>query len=258
MIDLHCHVLPGIDDGPATLEESVAMARVAAQQGTRTIVATPHVNLRFPNRAPEIADAVEALNRRLRSDGVELEVRQGAEIALVGLHQLGDGELAALGLGANRWLLIECPFTVAIEAFAAAIRKLQELGHSIVLAHPERSAGFHRQRDVLAALVDEGVLTSITASSLIGGFGREPRRMAFEMLSHGLVHNVASDAHDPIHRSPQLAAPLASVGLQNQLEWLTEAVPAAILAGSDPPPRPEGEPIVDPEARGWRRLLRRA
>jgi protein-tyrosine phosphatase len=258
MIDLHCHVLPAVDDGPATMEESVQLARAAAEQGTTTIVATPHVNVRFPNRAAGIAAAVDAVNERLRDEDVALEVRPGAEIAFTGLEQLSDGELAALGLGGGRWLLIECPFTVAIDGFAAAVRELQAGDHGVVLAHPERCSGFHRHRDVLAALVEEGALTSITASSLTGDFGREPRRMAFDMLHGGLVHNVASDAHDPSYRSPELSAPLERAGLTAQLGWLTGDVPAAILAGADPPPRPEGELPQDPDQRGWRRLLRRA
>ena len=114
MIDLHCHVLAGVDDGPATLAESVAMARAAAAQGTRTIVATPHVNARFPNRAAQIAAGVAQLNASLREAGVELEVLPGAEIAMTVLDQLDGGELESLGLGGGRWLLIECPFTLAV------------------------------------------------------------------------------------------------------------------------------------------------
>jgi protein-tyrosine phosphatase len=259
MIDLHCHVLPGIDDGPGTLDESVAMARVAAEQGTRTIVATPHVNTRFPNRAAEIADAVAAVNERLREDGVALEVLPGAEIALTGLEELDDDDLAAIGLGGSRWLLMECPFTLAIEGFAAAVRGLQGRGYGVVLAHPERCSGFHRHRELLAALVEEGTLTSITASSLTGAFGREPRRMAFDMFHSELVHNVASDAHDASQRSPELFEPISRAGLTgDQLEWLTRDVPAALIAGADPPPRPAGAPLPEPDPRGWRRLLRRA
>jgi protein-tyrosine phosphatase len=255
VIDLHCHVLPGIDDGPATIEESVAMARVAAAQGTRTIVATPHINISYPNRAPGIAEAVEALNERLRAEQVPLEVRPGAEIAMTSLEELGDDQLAALTLGGGRWLLMECPFTLAIDGFAAIVRDLRHNGRDVVLAHPERCSGFQRRRDLLAELVELGALTSVTAGSLIGAFGKEVRRVAFEMFRDGLVHNVASDAHDPHHRSPQLAGPVNSAGLRSQLEWLTDAVPAAILAGTSPPPPPprEAEPIVDEP--GWRRWL---
>lgn len=231
------------------------MARVAAEQGTHTIVATPHVNHRYPNRAPAIAAAVDALNERLRADGVPLEVRAGAEIAMTSLEELGEDELAALTLGGGSWLLLECPFTLAIDGFAALVRDLRYHGHDVVLAHPERCSGFQRRRDLLEDLVENGVLTSITAGSLIGGFGKTVRRMAYDMLAAGLVHNVASDAHDPSYRSPQLAGPVNRAGLGSQLDWLTDAVPAAILAGTRPPPSPprEAEPSV--AAPGWRRWL---
>ena len=231
------------------------MARVAAEQGTRTIVATPHVNLRHPNRAKRIAAAVDALNERLRDEEVPLEVRPGAEIAMTSLEELSDKQLARLTLGGGRWLLMECPFTLAIDGFAAIVRDLRHKGHEVVLAHPERCSGFQRRRDLLAELVELGALTSITAGSLVGGFGKEVRRMAFEMFDAGLVHNVASDAHDPTYRSPQLAGPINRAGLQSQLDWLTEAVPAAILAGSSPPPPPPRgtEPLA--QEPGWRRWL---
>jgi protein-tyrosine phosphatase len=255
VIDLHCHVLPGIDDGPATIEESVAVARVAAEQGTRTIVATPHVNLRYPNRAPGIAAVVEALNERLRAEEVPLEVRPGAEIAMTSLEELSEDELAALTLGGGRWLLMECPFTLAIDGFAAIVRDLRRNGHEVVLAHPERCSGFQRRRDLLEELVEGGALTSITAGSLSGGFGKPVRRMAFDMFDAGIVHNVASDAHDPSYRSPQLAGPVNHAGLGSQLDWLTNAVPAAILAGATPPPPPPREAEPTGEEPGWRRWL---
>ena len=231
------------------------MARAAAEQGTRTMIATPHVNLRYPNRAPEIAAVVEELNERLRADEVPLEVRPGGEIAMTSLEDLGDDDLAALTLGGGRWLLMECPFTLAIDGFAAIVRDLRHNGHEVVLAHPERCSGFQRRRDLLDELVELGALTSVTAGSLVGAFGKEVRRMAFEMFDAGLIHNVASDAHDLTYRSPQLAGPVKRAGLGSQLEWLTDAVPAAILAGSQPPPPPprEAEPIVD--QLGWRRWL---
>lgn len=231
------------------------MVRVAAEQGTRTIIATPHVNLRYPNRAPQIAETVEALNERLRSEGVAVEVRPGAEIAMTSLEGLGDDDLAALTLGGGRWLLMECPFTPAIDGFAAIVRDLRDDGRSIVLAHPERCSGFQHHPQLLEELVEHGVLTSITAGSLVGGFGKEVRRMAFDMFHAGLVHNVASDAHDPSHRSPQLADPLNRAGLRSHLDWLTEEVPAAILTGADPPPAPARDPEPVVEEPGWRRWL---
>jgi protein-tyrosine phosphatase len=231
------------------------MARVAAEQGTRMIVATPHVNLRYPNRAPEIAAAVKKLNKRLRAEEVPLKVRAGAEISMTSLEELSEDELSALALGKGRWLLMECPFTLAIDGFAAIVRDLRDRGHEVVLAHPERCSGFQRRRDLLEELVEAGALTSVTAGSLIGGFGKSVRRMAFDMFDAGLVHNIASDAHDPSYRSPQLAGPVKRAGLGSQLEWLTNAVPASILAGTSPPPPPAREAEPTAEQQGWRRWL---
>lgn len=242
MIDLHCHALPGIDDGPATLAESIALVRAAAAQGTRTIVATPHVNTRFPNRAGVIARAVKELNEALAQAGVAVEIRPGAEIAMTALDQLDDADLTALALGGEGGtaLLIECPFTPAVQGFAGAVTRLQERGRRIVLAHPERCAGFQLHPELLAQLIADGALASVTAASVAGRFGREARRLALEMLDAGLVHNFASDGHDGAGRPPAIAEPLRAAGLGEQLEWLTELVPAAILAGAPLPPRPDG------------------
>jgi protein-tyrosine phosphatase len=258
VIDMHCHVLPGIDDGPATIEESVALARVAAAQGTRTIVATPHVNHRFPNRAAEIAERVRELNDCLRAAEIELEVKPGAEIAMTSLDELDADELAALTLGGGRWLLLECPFTLAIDGFAGAARELQAAGHRVVLAHPERCHGFQRRRELLEGLVAGGCLVSITAGALVGSFGGESRKMAMGLVRDGLVHNVASDAHDPHHRPPELAEPLKRAGLGAEAEWLADGVPAAILAGTELPPRP-APPAADRDVsrRHWWQLGRR-
>ena len=112
MIDLHCHVLPGIDDGPPTIEASLAIARAAASAGSRTLVATPHVSWEYPNRSETIARLVDELNRRLRREGVTLEVRPGAEIAMTRVGDIAAAELSRLTLGGGDWLLIEPPFTL--------------------------------------------------------------------------------------------------------------------------------------------------
>ena len=109
MIDLHCHVLAGIDDGPATIEESVALARAAAAQGTGTLVATPHVSARYRNEATTIALLVEELNVRLAAEDVALEVLPGAEIAITSVIEIEPSQLERLGLGDGRWLLMEPP-----------------------------------------------------------------------------------------------------------------------------------------------------
>jgi protein-tyrosine phosphatase len=252
VIDLHCHALAGIDDGPETIEDSLALVRVAAATGTRTILATPHVSRLYPNRAATIAGLVDELNERLTSEGIAVEVRPGAEIALTRLDEIAPDELRRLGLAGGPWLLVEPPFTPVATNLDAVLLELQRDGHRIVIAHPERCAAFRRNPDMLRSLVRAGLLTSVTAGSLVGQFGEGARAFALEMARVGLLHNVASDAHDDVRRPPGVAVELRQAGLGSLTEWLTRAVPAAIMNGDERiPPRP---PVaIAPAARRERR-----
>ncbi len=238
MIDLHCHILPGIDDGPKTIEESLALARAAAELGTSTIVATSHVSREYRNDAATIASSTAALRARIGDEGLTLDLRPGAEIAMTTVADMAPEELSKLALGGGRWLLIECPFTTLATGFDLLLMRLQSQGRRIVLAHPERSPIFHHDPKLLGALVRSGVLTSITASSLVGRFGGEVRRFALRLVHEELVHNVASDAHNLASRPPGMGRELHAAGLDPLADWLTCAVPAAILAGEDIPSRP--------------------
>jgi protein-tyrosine phosphatase len=257
VIDLHCHVLAGIDDGPPTLEGSVALARCAHARGVNTIVATPHVSWRYDNDAETIALAVEQTNAALAAAELDVNVLAGAEIAITRSVDLAASELAALTLGDGRWLLIECPFSSAVVGLDALAFELQEQGHDIVLAHPERCPAFQRDPQLLESLVRAGVLTSITAGSLVGRFGSSVRRFALELMEAELVHNVASDAHDVDRRQPGMADELQRAGFGTLTGWLTEEVPSAILSGeASVPPRPSvaiGAVERSRQPRWWRR-----
>jgi protein-tyrosine phosphatase len=251
VIDLHCHVLAGIDDGPQTIEDSLALARAAAAAGTRTLVATSHVSWEYPNRAETIARLVDELNRRLGSDGVALEIRPGAEIAMTRLADTAPDELSRLTLGGGRWLLVEPPFMLVVTGLDVLIADLQHRGYHVVLAHPERCPAFHRDRAMLEGLVNSGALMSVTAGSLAGRFGNAVRHFALELMRDGLVHNVASDAHDS-QRPPTIAAELERAGLGSLAEWLTQQVPGAILDGGEIPIRPAFEiPALQSARRSW-------
>jgi protein-tyrosine phosphatase len=252
MIDLHSHVLPGIDDGPATIEGSLAMARAAVAAGTRILVATPHVSWNYPNDADTIAALVEELNALLTAEEIALEIRAGAEIAMTRLIDIPPAQLPRLRLGAGPWLLVEPPFAPAVTGLDSILLDLQRQGHQILLAHPERCQAFHRDPQMLSSLVRAGVLTSITAGSLVGRFGGEVRRFALSLARDGLVHNVASDAHDIVSRPPGTAAELHQAGLEPLADWLTEQVPAAILSGEEIPPSPAVElPGIEPARQAW-------
>jgi protein-tyrosine phosphatase len=240
LIDLHCHVLPGIDDGPDTTAASVELARAAAQAGTRTIVATPHVSPSYDNDSATIARLVQEVNEAIAEARIELDVLAGAEIAMTRATDLDPGELSALTLGGGGWLLIECPFSSTVAGLDALILELQDNDHGVVLAHPERCPAFQRDPRLLESLVQGGgVLTSITAGSLVGRFGGTVKRFADRLIDAEMVHNVASDAHSAGERRPGIAEELSQAGLDPLAEWLTAEVPAAVLAGAEQiPPRP--------------------
>jgi protein-tyrosine phosphatase len=258
VIDLHTHVLPGIDDGAATMEASIEMARAAAAEGVTTMVATPHVSWEYPaNDAPRIAAAVAALERELERAGVAVSLRTGGEIAVTRAQELSAAELRALRLGAGEWLLAEAPLGASAIGFESALFALAGGEHRIVLAHPERSPLFHSDRDLLKRLVASGMLTSVTASAFAGRFGSTVKRFALWMLEEDLVHNLASDAHDVRGRPPGMRAGLAAAeaelpGTSERAEWLTVSVPDAILAGNAIPDPPS------PPPRRRRGFLRRA
>jgi protein-tyrosine phosphatase len=247
VIDLHCHLLPGIDDGPATIDGSIAIARVAVADGTRTVVATPHVSWEHPNTAVQIKRLVEQLNVRLLEEGIALEVKAGAELAMTRIGDLAPQELSSLTLGGGRWLLVEPPFSPVATGLDALVAELHQRGFRVVLAHPERCVALQRDLGMLERIIESGALASITAGSLAGKFGAAVQRFAFELISAEMVHNVASDAHDPTTRRPTIAGELERAGLGGLATWLTEEVPAAILTGGSIPPRP---PLDLPSAVG--------
>jgi protein-tyrosine phosphatase len=246
VIDLHPHILPGIDDGPATIEDALALARAAVAGGTATIVATPHVSWDWTeNTAARIAEKVDEVNAVLRDEGIDLEVRPGAEVALTRALDLSDDELRALRLGGGPWLLLECPLSPVAAGVEAGIEALRARGHEhIVLAHPERIPAFQRDPEMLTRLVATGALTSITASAFVGRFGKDVQRFARRLTAEGLVHDVASDAHGVTGRPPEVRAPLEEAGFgPEHIDWFARAVPLAILDGTNLP----FAPVMPPE-----------
>ena len=259
MIDIHCHILPGLDDGPANIDFSIAMARAAVEDGTQIIVATPHVRRDHNVDPAEIAPAVDALNARLESEKVPLRVVAGAEVGWREAANMTADELRAVTLGSSDYLLLECPYGKGTVDLEGVIDCVRAAGLRPVLAHPERCPLFRNDLDRLASMVASGAVTSVTAGSLAGSFGESVQELAFEMLERGLVHDVASDAHDHLHRPPRInvavrEAELTLPGLGEHAPWFTVTAPMAILRGE-----PVGEPprVSRPRRTAWRRVLRR-
>jgi protein-tyrosine phosphatase len=250
MIDLHAHILPGIDDGPPTAEAALEMARTAVGAGTTAVATTSHVGYHFDVGPQDIARARAALSERLAAEGIELQLLAGGEIAPDRLPDLDDDALRELALGGGPYVLFECPFAPVGAGMEMMAADLQRRGFGVLLAHPERSPSFQRDLTLLSGLVERGALAQITTGSLAGGFGQIPRRAALAMLQQGLVHVLASDAHDARLRGPDLRVHGDALD-PGQHEWMTAAAPAAIVAGRPLPPRP---PL--PRARGMRARIR--
>lgn len=258
MIDLHTHILHGIDDGSPDVETSVEMARASYAADVRTLVATPHVNSRYRQTSAEIALRVGTLNLALVREGVDVGVITGAEVALSTASDMHIGELRALCLGGSDCLLVESPYRTDAPYIEEVLFSLQLEGLRPMLAHPERAPVFQRDVERLARIVDRGVLCSITAGSLAGRFGTPVYRFALELLARGLVHDVASDMHDLTRRPAGLSAGFEACdmdlpGIADQLAWYAHDSPLAILASLPLPDRPEPPRV---RRRSLRRIVR--
>lgn len=247
MIDLHCHVIPGVDDGPATIEASLALCQAARADGTTTIIATPHVNWRYPAvDAAAVQAGVLAINDALRSASIDLDVGGGAEIAVSRAGDLSEEEVVLLRLGQGPYSLIECPHDGgAPTAIEEMLRLFAGRGHSILLAHPERCPVFQTTPRLIPALIERGMLCCITARSLTGEFGSRARACAWDLMAAGHVHAIASDAHDAAVRPPDLSSVLERAGLSRpQIEYFALSAPEAIINGAPVPrpPRVAGQP----------------
>jgi protein-tyrosine phosphatase len=248
MIDLHCHILHGLDDGAATLDESLAMCRVAAADGIRVIAATPHSPGSVASRHYDpalIHERVRELNAALVVEGLPLEIVAGTEICYDAdlLEQLKRGAL--LPYGRSRSVLVELARNTLPPMLDVLLFNLQVAGYRVVLAHPERVIEVQRDPNQLLPLIERGVLMQLTAEALTGGQGQRMQATAETLLTHGMVHLLASDAHGlPPQRPPQIAAAraraaaLADAGTADRLVTTT---PAALLHNQPlklPPPRP--------------------
>lgn len=198
--ELHFHALHGLDDGPTTLGESVELMRLAAHDGTETVVATPHVRTDFVTDVSDLPDRVRQLSAAAVGKGIAVDLRTGGELGHDMVGRLSQLELNVIANGppSGRWLLVEAPFHSIDEDFHAATDELRDRGFGVLIAHPERSAdatldGATGLRQELAA----GSLAQVNAQSITGDHGPDARAAAFELIAEGLVSVVASDAHGP-------------------------------------------------------------
>ena len=196
MIDLHVHLLPGLDDGPSSMEESIEMAALAYRDGTRIIAATPHNRDVVGRSSISHAKAlVERLRRELAARAIDVRILFGMENHLeMDTPQQVDNGLA-LPIEGSRLILVELPFELYPFHTEETLRKLIDRGLRPMIAHPERSEPIQRSPALMAGLVDMGVLGQLTAGSLDGSYGDAAREASNELLRRGLAHVIASDGH---------------------------------------------------------------
>lgn len=237
MIDLHFHCLPGIDDGPIDWDAAAALCRQAAAEGTTTIVATPHV-LRdgWENDDPRVRDELLLKLNTLLA---------GAPAVLPGCEYFYSSDAVELweqgpagpltGLNRGPYLLVEFPATQVPRNAGDVIHELSVIGVTPVIAHPERNLQFVREPELLESLVRKGAIAQITAASILGDLGRAAAGASYEFFRRGLVHLVASDAHNVDRRPPRLAAARERV----RREWgeaaanlLFDVNPRAVVEGA--------------------------
>lgn len=234
MIDTHCHILPGVDDGPRDMAAALEMARVAAADGLRAIIATPHwaAGPGFPDWQT-LVQHTAALQAAVEHAGLDLKLHAGAEIALTSSLL----EAAATGpwpcLAGSPYLLVEVPAYADWQLARRAIFELQLRGYRIVLAHPERIPALAEVPDRARELSAGGVILQVTTAGLLGRLSRDATRLARWLVAEGLADLLATDAHDP-RRDPPKLSPARKIVTRlagpEAFDRLTSATPAQILS----------------------------
>lgn len=249
MIDLHCHILAGLDDGPQTMAESIRMCRIAYRDGIRTIVATPHtLNGMFQNNKPEILAKVNELNKAIKhlkqklnseignpQSEMDLNILPGSDIHLseTTIEMVDRNEALTIG-DAGKYVLIEFPpYTIPFQAERILFQLLTG-GIIPVITHPERNQEIWTRPNRYYEMIKMGCLGQVTAMSLTGDFGPKVKQWAERLLRSGLIHLIASDAHSDDGRPPVLSSAVRAaakiVGKEEALRMVTE-YPRVILEG---------------------------
>jgi len=238
-VDLHCHILPGLDDGATNLAQALAMARLAVADGIEVICATPHHgNGVYRNEARVVRQAVAALQAAIDEAGIAVQVLPGAEHHLVPElpDELVQGQAITLA-DQGRFALVELPVHDIPLGAETLLERIIAAGIVPIIVHPERNSTLRRDPERLGAWIDLGCLTQITAQSCTGQFGEAVWRASQQMVQSGWIHLLASDAHRDRRRIPALSA-----GVQQLATWtnaeaaalMADAFPQAILAGQHP------------------------
>jgi len=261
MIDIHCHILPGIDDGPLSVAESLAMVDLAVADGVSTIVATPHTFNGVYMTPPEaIASGVDALNGILTDENIRARVCPGAEVHTCNAfgRKIIDG-LAGTINHSGKYVLVEFPFQTINPGTSEELFRLKHKGITPIIAHPERNILFQRDTDLLHDMVGMGCLVQITAMSITGELGEEAMGCASTLLQRHLAHVIASDAHSTWGRPPILSngvkVAAKILGSMAEARKMVTDIPRAILCG-DPVKIPDPLPLPENFKKKWWQVFR--
>lgn len=245
MIDLHIHILPGLDDGPSDISGTLALAEACVEDGVRAVAATPHVSEDYPTRPGQLAEALERARDAIAREGLPLELHGGAEVAIDRLPLLSDQDLQSFTLGqSGKYILLETPYSAWPASLEDHLGRLSSLGIRVILAHPERSAGVQGPDGIkkLESAVARGVYAQVTAGSLAGRFGRTAQATARTLIERNLIHLIASDAHNVDRRPPRMSESVDAIDDPALAQYLTTVAPEAIVRGQRLPPRPISRP----------------
>ncbi len=224
MIDLHAHVLPGLDDGPADLTEALQLLRAMEQQGIHTVVAAAHaLDGRYNVTRDAVLRATEEVTRALEAEGLRIRVLPSLELFLGFdlLKALRQGQ--AMGLNDSRSLVVELPGREFPHYTERALFELLIAGYRPILNHPERNRGIQKNPDLMYRLADQGIPAMVTAASLLGRFGGEAQALAEEFVAEGVAPYIVSDAHDLKGRAPLLPDGLAAAKALGKSDQSAEA-----------------------------------
>ncbi|WP_423800060.1 tyrosine-protein phosphatase [Neobacillus sp. SAB-20_R2A] len=234
MIDLHCHILPGIDDGARDLSESIEMARKAASQGIRTIVATPHhLNNQYENPKQIILEKTAELNRQLQQENIDVKIVPGQEVRIHGELLKGYAKDEIQPIHNSNYVLVEFPSNHVPRYANQLFYDMQLEGLIPIIVHPERNQQINEQPDILYRMVEKGALTQVTAASISGDFGKKIKRFTLQLVEANLTHFIASDAHNVKSRTFKLreAFDIIQKNYGNEMVYLLQENAANVLNG---------------------------
>jgi protein-tyrosine phosphatase len=266
MVDLHHHLLPGIDDGSPDLSTSVAMARMAADDGITHVVCTPHASDHWSFSPAAVAEHLAELRAALETERIALTLGSGCDF-----HLSYDNIEEAFThptkytINGSRYLLVELPDIILRAGLGETFHNLRVSGMTAILTHPERNPTLQKDLDRLASWLRDGLLIQVTASSVLGKMGKEAEKMAHRLLENRWVHFLATDAHNINTRPPQMRAACDLVAKKYGEAYanaLCTINPQAVFAGQPLPPLEparnlfEEEDDEDPRPPLWKRILR--